>query len=295
LPTSGIEVIWNHNLRWRGVHISQTTGTAAVTRRGRYRIQLSLEELAVPYATREISPYSREHPNVMLAYKFKVIAPALLAGEGGLIIEPIDQTEDPRRSWVYSASLRRVLRIAYAAYDFPLQNSDSLRTLDELGLFNGAPDRFDWKLVGKRELYIPYNAYRLDRSDLDFDRFLLPGHINPDEARYEKHRVWVVEGTLKEGERHIYSKRVFYVDEDSWKVSVSDSYDLDGALWRTAEAHGMNYYEVPVHGDTMQIFYDLKERRYVAAGLDNKRRATIFSETADSRDFSPNALSYYIR
>jgi len=295
IPASGVEVIWNHNLKFRGIHIVGSTGTAAVTRKGRYRIVLNEQAFGIPYATRELTPFSRQHPNVMLAFMSKTIAPALLAGQGSLIIEPIDQTKEARKSWLYSPSLRRVLRVAYAAYDFPLQSSDSLQTLDELGLFNGAPDRFEWKLLGKRELYIPYNAYRLDRRDISFEELLQPGHINPDEARYELHRVWVVEGTRKEGAKHIYSKRTFYVDEDSWKVSVSDSYDADGALWRTAEAHALNYYEVPVHRDTVQVFYDLKELRYVATGLDNKRKAPMYYDDADPRDFSPNALSYYIR
>jgi hypothetical protein len=295
IPGSGIEVIWNHNLKFSGVHIKSSTGTAAVTRRGRYRIVLAVQEFGIPYATRELTPFSREHPNIMLAFKSKTIAPPMLSGQGSLIIEPIDQTKHPRKSWIYSPALRRVLRVAYAAYDFPLERSDSLQTLDELGLFNGAPDRFEWKLLGKREMYIPYNAYRLDRADISFDELLQPGHFNPDEGRYERHRVWVVEGTRREGAKHIYSRRTFYVDEDSWKVSASDSYDSDGALWRTAEAHGMNYYEVPVHRDTLQVFYDLKELRYVATGLDNKRQAPMYYDDADPRDFSPNALSYYIR
>jgi hypothetical protein len=295
IPTNGVEVIWNHNLKFNGIYIISSNGIAAVTRRGRYRIVLAAQEFGIPYATREITPFSRQHPNVMLAFKSKTIAPPMLSGQGSLIIEPIDQTRDPRKSWIYSPALRRVLRVAYAAYDFPLESSDSLQTLDELGLFNGAPDRFDWKLLGKRELYIPYNAYRLDRADISFDELLQIGHINPDEARYERHRVWVVEGTLRPDTRHIYSKRTFFVDEDSWKISVSDSYDLDGELWRTAEAHGMNHYEIPVHRDTLQVFYDLQERRYVATGLDNKRQAPLYREDADPRDFSPNALSYYIR
>ena len=119
--------------------------------------------------------------------------------------------------------------------------------------------------------------------------------MRPDYARYELHRVWVVEGRLREGASHVYSLRRFYVDEDSWQIAASDSYDLEGKFWRTAEAHSVNYYESPVHWHTLQVYYDLKEGRYLASGLDNRRNPPVFSEDADPRDFSPNALAYYIR
>jgi hypothetical protein len=294
-PTQGVEVIWNHNLRWRGVHINGSNGSAAVTRQGRYGLRLTLQQLGIPFATRSETPFSRNHPNVMLAYRFRTLQPAARAGEGTLIIEPIDQTRDPRKSWIYSPASRRVLRIAYVAYAFPAFGSDGLQTIDELGLFNGAPDRFDWTLLGKREVLIPYNAYRLHDPKLDFRDLLQPGHMNPDYGRYELHRVWVVEGALKAGAQHVYSRRRFYVDEDSWQIAASESYDLEGNLWRTAEAHAVNFYEVPVHWDTMQMFYDLQQRRYLATGLDNRRNPPVFTEDADPRDFSPNSLAYFIR
>jgi hypothetical protein len=295
IPRSGVDVIWNHNLRWRGIHVSRSDGVAAVTRAGRYRLVLTEQAFAYPYASPRASAFKTKHPNVMLAVKMKVIAPALLAGDGILVIEPIDQTEDPRRSWTYSRNLRRVFRNPFLAYDQPALNSDGLRTVDEFGLYNGAPDRFEWTLLGKREVYVPYNAYRLHSSDVGHGDIIGRRHIAPDLARYELHRVWVVEGRLKRGQRHIYSRRVFYVDEDSWQIALSDSYDSEGNLWRTAEAHALNYYDVPVLWTTLEVFYDLKEGRYLVNGLDNHRNGARFAEDGDPREFSPNALTYYIR
>ena len=107
--------------------------------------------------------------------------------------------------------------------------------------------------------------------------------------------MWVVEGRLREGMTHIYSRRVFFVDEDSWQIAVAESYDGEGNLWRVNEAHALNYYEVPVLWDTLQVFHDLKARRYLATGLDGSRNPPRFLEKADPREFSPNALLYYIR
>jgi hypothetical protein len=258
-------------------------------------VVVSQQEVGVPYASPRDTDFKRTYPNVMLVVKSKIIAPSLRSGDGLLVIEPLDQTHDPRKTWNYSRSLRRVLRNPYFAYDHPAPDSDGLRTVDELDLFNGPPDRFEWKLLGKRELYVPYNAYPLHGDRVAADEILGVGHIDPERARYELHRVWVVEGRLRPGQRHIYSRRVFYVDEDSWQILVSDSYDSEGRLWRVAEAHALEYYEVPVLWDTLQVYHDLRERRYFVFGLDAGLAPPRFEVGGDPREFSPNALLYYVR
>ena len=231
----------------------------------------------------------------MMAVKSKIVTPSLLSGRGFLLIEPIDQTRDPRKVWTFNPDLRRVIRQPTFAYDHPARNSEGLRTVDEFNLFNGAPDRFEWKLLGKREIYIPYNAYRLHGADVGPGDMIQRHHLNPELARYELHRVWVVEGRLREGESHVYARRVFYVDEDSWQIALSESYDADGNLWRVAEAHALNYYEVPAVWTTLEVFYDLRQERYLVNGLDNQRNEYRFLDGADPREFSPQALLYHVR
>ena len=294
-PRSGVEVVWNHNLRFRGVRIQRSEGVAAVTRGGSYRVVLSEQDFGFPYAVPRPGPFAKKHPNLLFVIKSKVVAPALRSGNAVLAVEPIDQTRDPRKVWIYSRNLRRVFRQPYFAYDNPALNSDGLRTVDEFGLFNGPPDRYDWSLRGKREIYLPYNAYRLHGADVGHAEIVGERHINPELTRYELHRVWVVEGRLRKGQHHIYSRRVFYVDEDSWQIALAENYDEDGKLWRFAEAHALNYYEVPVLWTTLEVFYDLQQRRYLVNGLDNDRNSYRFSETADPREFSPQALLYYVR
>jgi hypothetical protein len=170
-----------------------------------------------------------------------------------------------------------------------------LRTIDDFDLYNGPPDRYEWTLIGKQELYIPYNAYRLHGPQVGHADIVRTGHINPDHARYELHRVWVVEGLLKQGARHIYGRRVFYVDEDSWQIAVADSYNTDGELWRVNEAHAINYYTVPVLWSTLEVYHDLLAGRVLVNGLDNRHRPYRFLSGADPREFSPNALIYYLR
>jgi hypothetical protein len=294
-PQSGVEAVWNHSLRFRGIRVDRVEGFAATTRAGRYTMVLARQDWAFAYGVPHPTPFTRRYPNVLLAVKSKVIAPALLSGDGQLVFETINQTDDPRKAWLYPRALRRVLRSPFFGYQIPSPNSDGLRTVDDFGLYNGSPDRYEWTLVGKQELYIPYNAYGLHGPQVSYEDIVRTGHINPDHARYELHRVWVVEGRLKDGERHIYGRRVFYLDEDSWQIAVADSYNTDGELWRVNEAHAINYYTVPVLWTTLEVFHDLLSGRVLVEGLDNQHRPYRFRSGADPREFSPTALIYYLR
>ena len=295
IPKSGVEAIWNHNLRWRGVRVTRSEGETAVTRAGKYTVTYSSQEFGYPYASRDETAFTRRYPNVVFAIKEKVIGPALLSGNGSLVIETLDQTNDPRKAWSYSRALRRVLRNPYVAYDFPAAGSDSLRTVDDSFMFVGPPDRFEWKLHGKQEIYLAYNSYRLHSGDIRPKDILHARHIDPELARYELHRVWKLEAVLKKDADHIYSRRIFYLDEDSWQIGLAESYNREGQLWRVNEAHALNLYEVPVLWSTLLVYHDLLARRYAITGLDNARNPPRFKEGGDPREFNPNALQYYVR
>ena len=123
-------------------------------------------------------------------------------------------------------------------------------------------DSYDWRLVGKREMYVPYNSYRLHSDQLAFEDVLTPLHVIPAHLRYELHRVWIVEATLKEGARHLYKRRTFYIDEDSWQILAVDMYDNWDELWRVGEGHAINYYEKPMIWPTLEVTTDLQAGRY---------------------------------
>ncbi len=307
IPRQGVEVIWNHTLRWRGIRVRRISGQAAITRLlGNYRVVLFQEEIAFPYGYPGTYPVKERHPAISFAFKQKILAPGLLTGFGQLVWESRDNTQLQRQTWTYNPSLRRVIRQPFSGFDNPAPQSDGLRFQDENDMFNGSPALFDWKLLGKRELFVPYNAYRLHSDQLSYDDILHKRHINPKLARYELHRVWVVEGTVRSSRRnpatlnperrgHVYSRRVFYLDEDSWQVVVADNYDKNGQLWRHSEGHIINYYDVPVPWYTLEVFHDLKARRYLTNGLDNRRDTYTFTEDINPSHFSPIALEFYVR
>ncbi len=198
--------------------------------------------------------------------------------------------KEPRRAWTYNVGQRRVRRAPNVAYDNPGTAADGMRTSDQFDMFNGALDRYDWKLLGKRELLVPYNNYRLHSSEVKVRDILQPLHINQDLARYERHRVWVVEANLKPGTRHIYPRRVFYLDEDSWQILLVEQYDGRGELWRVSEGFAINYYDVPCLWTTIEVHTDLQSGRYLAIGMDNELKPYDFSRILTPAHFTPSEL-----
>ncbi len=266
IPKQGVEVFWNHVLRFRG-KLTYKTLSAQIAMQANGSFVPVWFETSVTWG-RDLE--GNDNDNLLFCFLQKITAPARLQGDVLLVHEFIDQVKEPRNAWIYNPGQRRVRRAPEVAYDGPGTAADNLRTADDLDMMNGSPDRYDWKLVGKKEMYIPYNSYRMNSGDLSFKELLPKGHMNPDYLRYEKHRVWVVEATLKKGSRHIYARRTLYVDEDTWQIAMIDVYDGRGELWRFHEGHAFVHYQVKVPWLAGESQYDLISGRYLMMNLDNE-------------------------
>ncbi|HBY41322.1 MAG: DUF1329 domain-containing protein [Pseudomonadota bacterium] len=290
IPANGLEAIWNHIARYRGQAVQRNGGQAAVTAGGDYNVIGFDEQLLIQYSQENATPETLLENNVLFMFKQKVTKPARLAGTALLVHETLDQIKEPRKAWTYNTGQRRVRLAPNIAYDTPGTAADGLRTTDDFDMFNGSPNRYNWELKGKKEMYVAYNNYKLHSNTATYSDILKPNHVNPDLTRWEKHRVWVVEATLKDEFRHIYQKRVFFIDEDSWQIQLADMYDNRGELYRVAVAYGVNYYEVPTHWSTLDVYHDLNSRRYLAIGLDNEEQMYDFSVRPREAEFTPQAL-----
>jgi len=288
VPKTGLEGIWNHLLRYRGNIVGRQMAQAMPTRGGAYTLVQFADEANFIYSHEGMT--EEKLKNKLLFFKQKVLSPARLAGGILLVHETLDQIKEPRSAWLYNPGQRRVRRAPNVAYDNPGTASDGMRTTDQFDMFSGATDRYDWKLVGKREMYVPYNSYLLHSDSLKYKDILTPLHINPELCRYELHRVWVVDATLKEGARHIYKRRTFYFDEDSWQALLMDQYDNRDQLWRVSEGHVINYYDVPTIFTTLEVHTDLQAGRYLAIGLDNEGSMYDFDIKRTMADYTPAAL-----
>ena len=287
IPQDGMEVIWNHVLHYKGDQTHFVNNQAVVINGSPTYIKRDRE---IYYVYNREGMTQADLDNTSLYYKYRVTAPAKLSGTALVVQDPLDQVLAVRKAWRYSPADRRVRRLPSLAYDSLQPDTSGLATADVVDSFNGAPDRYEWKLVAKREMLVPYNSYAIHQQGIPYDNIVGPRTLNPALLRYELHRVWVVDATLRKGYSHPYSKRRFYVDEDSWSILAADLYDEQGELIGLQESHPISYYELPMFNSTVETLYHLKEGNYFVDGLDNNEPMYDFGARLGPRDFSPAAL-----
>jgi hypothetical protein len=289
LPKDGSEVMWNHRLRFLGRAIAFKYDNWLVGPSGQRTLMgtaQSVEEYPAFDAKRD-STLQEGEP--WFKWKLEFSAPQRRAGEATLIIDAVNPLRQARRVWSYVPGQRRV-KLAEVPEEALNGGSSGTYTNDDIFVYSGALDRFDVKLLGKREMLVPYNTYRLSYH-ANVDAVLQPGHINPDLLRWELHRVWVVEATLKPGQRHVYGRRVFYVDEDSWTALASDGYDVNGQLLRGVFAFLSYSYDAGVPYSDNHAAYDFSTGSYFMAYFAGPHFGVRYVEPLPSSQWSPDALA----
>jgi hypothetical protein len=286
IPGNGAEVIWNHRVRYRGDSVISNGTLFVVANSGQYERNDFTTSANFVYGN--VRKPGAIADNLILQVLRKEVAPPRLAGQMTLVLDHLDGTRD---AWQYSPGSNRIRQAPIVAFDNPVNGADGLMTVDQTDMFNGSLARYTWKLVGKKEMFVAYNNYRLVRPELKYKELIRPHHLNPQHPRYELHRVWVVEASLKPGAGHIYKRRTFYVDEDSWTVVAVDCYDARDTLWRYQEG-----FVIPLVVDKSVVaapilVHDLFSGRYVINNLPNEQGYIAkFGMTFPAGFFTPQNL-----
>lgn len=289
IPKNGLEIVWNHLLRYRGDTVRGDVALIVKQENGSFKTIIVNENIAFHQAL--VSANNDKYQNTLALKKYRIVAPVDLSGDGMLIWASLNPIKKPSEAWSYASSQRRVRRAPQLAYDGTALPTDDLFNFDDMDMFNGSPDRYDWQVVGKREIYVPYNNYKMDSRQLTYKDIVQLNHINPDVTRYELHRVWHVIATLKPGQEHVYAKREFYFDEDSWQILHVDVYDNKGQLWRVAQSFFEQYYHKQIPWKAADVYYDLLSGRYAVYGLRNEQMSSYqFDVEFMESDYSPVAL-----
>ncbi|MBU1052910.1 MAG: DUF1329 domain-containing protein [Proteobacteria bacterium] len=228
---NGNEAMWNHLLRYNGHAVKMRASTWFVTTKG---VAINSADINAHWQNPYYNPQwtladLKKNGNYYDQAAYNFIGPPQAFGNASLTTDSLDPVKQPRRVWTYSAASRRIRIAPDFAYDTPVASVGGVVTYDERTLFIGKLDMFDFKLLGKREMFIPYNNYNL-LFQATSSQFLTPRHINPDFVRWELHRVWVVEANLKKGQRHVIGRRVYYFDEDWGGGGMCDAYNNMGQL-----------------------------------------------------------------
>ncbi|MES2869624.1 MAG: DUF1329 domain-containing protein [Pseudomonadota bacterium] len=289
IPKDGTELLWNHLLTAGPWTQDITRSNASVLPNGgigwgktRLRGLSPGNNPNVPPVTEGVRAFS---------WNF-TMQPQRESGVSTVSQDFYDWSTDGRLAWSYNPGTRRVRQLPGFGFDQPMIGTNGTMIVDDDRLFNGSPERYEWSNLGKKEIYIPVNAFRVNSGQLKYSDFLTPVHHNPEYLRFELRRVWVLEGKLKEGYRHIYSKRVIYLDEDTWAGTLADNYDARGTIWKHAMSNYYHHPDAQLAISGVQLFYDLASKQYTAYGLTNEeRKGPIMNNLKLTADmYTPDAL-----
>jgi hypothetical protein len=262
IPKTGLEAMWNHILHYQG-------DTALTTSNSRSWV---IDTAGKPTLTAQQSTmtdpvwYQTDLPDRDPTMAWRVYSvtksPARLAGGVTGLTDFIDPVQQPRKAWGYTPGQRRIKASPEFSYDTPVASQGGLTLFDELFIVSGKLDRFDYKLVGKKEMFLPYNQYKASFECPTLEMALLPKHANPVCERWELHRVWVIEATLKAGQRHAYSKRNYYLDEDLSAAGLYDAFDQNGQLYRSIINGMFQMYDKKLPWAVRTVIYDFNKGQY---------------------------------
>lgn len=289
IPKTGLEVIWNHLLRFQGTSTRVIGGqTWMVTADGKKVMTVEgVQTNLMPYYDPQGSA-DKWDGNYFLT---RVVnsGPPIRAGEA--IVGRVNVDEPKSLAWVYLTGQRRVRKLPNPAGDTPTPASAGVMTFDEINVFAQQPNRFTWKLVGKKEMLVPYNVNKLFQPK-DAETLMTGSHLNPDYVRWELHRVWVVDAELAPGQRHSAPKGRYYFDEDSWLALLGDRWDAKGQLWKTLFGMPVVYPEIPLTDHALYGFYDLISGAWFAGPYVNSPRSVSLQQVTDVKDavFTPDAM-----
>ncbi|SFF30305.1 Protein of unknown function [Fontimonas thermophila] len=231
IPKSGAEPVWNHKLKWRGEAVTRYNNQMIVQPNGEYQLTKLIEDVQFGYGSIQNPVPLNKGSGEFLKYLSKTVAPPRLAGTFILVHEKAGTGAEGRAAWLYSPGLKRIRRAPTVCCDNPYEGTDGHQFYDQVDMFNGALERYNWKLVGKKEMYIGYNANRIAGPQTKYKDMVRPRHLNQDLPRYELHRVWIVEADIKPGTSHTFKKRRMYIDEDAWTIAAVDNYDNRDQLY----------------------------------------------------------------
>lgn len=290
IPKNAMEVVWNHQLPFRAWTEESVRDIASVGADGDIGWGRAHAVCLAPSNDPEVRPKTED--GVSAFCRNEVQLPVRDRGNTSVNHEPYNYESGSRIAWTYNSGTRRVRLAPGYGYDQSLGGSNGNMTIDDERLFNGGPDRYNWELIGKQEMYVPANNFKVNSDNVTYDELLTPNHVNPELIRYELRRVWVIEATIKESSRHLYGKRRMFLNEDTWSAVVSDNYDTRDNLWKH------NFVAYYYHPDMSAwqagagFYHDLTNGEYVASNLTNERRTAHIINRGDWKpaDFTPDRL-----
>jgi hypothetical protein len=289
IPRSGAEPIWNHKLKWRGEAVQRTNAQLIVQPDGSFVQSKLVEDFKFYYAS-IADPQAMSTGVEFLRYLSRALAPQRIADTITLVQERSSTGSEGRNAWLRPPRLKRVSRTPSVCCDNPNEVSDGNQLYDQIDMFNGVLERYDWTLLGRKEMLVPYDSIRIGSNAVHYQDLVRPQHLNPELPRYELHRVWIVEANLKPGAAHVFKRRRFYIDEDSWTIVAVDDYDNRDQLLQFQEGHLVLLPSILSVATTPEVIYHFDSGRYFITGLYNEDSPPNFTVHLDDQMLTPAAV-----
>jgi len=270
IPKTGPEPVWNHKLKFRGEFAKRYNNQLIVQRGGEFQLTKIIEDAAFYYGSIDKQVPLTKDSGEFLRYLSRTVSPPRLAGTFILVHEKAGTGEAGRSAWLYTPALKRIRRAPTVCCDNPYEGTDGHQFYDQVDMFNGSLERYDWKLVGKKEMFIPYDSNKIAGNTIKYKDLVRPKHLNQDLPRYELHRVWVVEANIKAGTSHTFKKRVMYIDEDTWNIVAADNYDNRDQLMQLQEGHLVIGYNILAAATVPEVIYHFNSGRYFITAAFNE-------------------------
>lgn len=290
VPRNGHEAVWNHMLSYRG-QLTQFVADKYVMTSAGQRVLTSRQQTALLYPYYDLASPADKFSGEWARARIGITEPPANAGQSLMTIDYVDNFGKPKDGWQYVPGQRRVRKSPSVAYDTPDPSTAGLANFDEVNLFIGAQDRYQFRLVGKREMYVPFNNNGLMLKSVD--QAIGKGALAPEAVRWELQRVWVVEGVLRDGKRNVAARRRLYLQEDTWQAVLSDTWDAQGKLWKTGQAFTLLAGDQPLATTLSYAIFDLLAGGWVYAAAINDTGGVNYApyDARQLNSFSPNALA----
>ena len=244
-PRAGDKLAWNLRYSYAGDAglIKPFYWQYRNMKSGKIERELSFAAMSLRFKHRVVMDPVPDLPNnqsqIFNALYLQVLAPSDIRNTQ-LLIHRLEDDTRQEEGWLYLGTQRRVRRLPTGQNTDAFLGSD-IMIEDFLG-YNGRLMDMEWKYLGTREVLLPFFRHdELELSDrtygtdgFHFVDFFGQGNCFP-KIKWQFRTAYLIEAVPK-WKQHPLSKRLYYIDAETFVPAYGRLYDNSGKLWKFAVA-----------------------------------------------------------
>lgn len=237
-PLAGAKIMWNHEQKPTYIdNVGTEWITELVNSKGElertYGSQYGRRMMWTGRLYTEPKPVIPHNPAIRYTEQFgPLFIPNDLKGASALTFRYLS-ADVPDDSYMYLPELRRVRRISVANRSDAFWGSDI--DLDSVWGFASKVSYWTFRLLAEKEILAPVHSGKYGEPDVwcaPTDGRSGIQAFTPCNIKWEKRKVWVIEGIPTAYSQYAYSKRIMYPDKEFWNMNYDEMFDSGGELWK---------------------------------------------------------------